>query len=75
MALSRYIGDGRPPGKGIGLWDVSITGLTPIIRPLLSSGTGEIGWEYLFGRIDELAIPAGSAANTTLRATPWAGLA
>ena len=36
-------------------------------------GTGEIGWRYVFERMDALGYRAGSAANTGRPATPWPG--
>ena len=34
-------------------------------------GTGEIGWEFVFRRMDELGYAAGSAANTARPGRPW----
>ena len=38
-------------------------------------GTGEIGWGFVFRRMDELGYAAGSVASTARRATPWRGWA
>ena len=36
-------------------------------------GTGEIGWEFLFDRIQALGYPGWIGSNTSRRATPWPG--